>query len=351
MRHSVSIDKTKTVKESLGRYTDNQLMTVLDQMIHSMIEPVIRHTRYLDLVVPTVLSWYCDNTGRKIALCGNKEQVFTHLAMFLHAKSAKDKYEIYKQIGFERNLSIFFVKEFLRICKDVESLELRAVHNDKAARSKLAVLCQDLHADSNLARVVQNARSWYEEAVSLRNKIVEKYMRYGMMQATYACKTNGRLELDDVSQNLMLAVTKAVNKVNPEKGVLTSYVTNWITQSRHSPTYAHEYNVAYDIPNNEKVRIGKGLSDLNNLSHSYDGVDGLEEIMGAEETDEVERMDLALRIRYLAKLVDPKGGARHKLGIGEYLTEQELNLLRSTKSRAVLGVVTRASRHTVNEAS
>ncbi len=307
-----------------GRWNDSQMMTALDQLLMLAVEPIIRHTEFFDRNMPAMLCWYATNTGRKISSV-DKPKVLHLMNLYLLADKAQDKVRLVRRMKLERNILFFIIKRFCTLAKDYPKLEvLYAQKRLPSRRIAMERIEQLVGAGKNLGRVLQRVKSWETEATKFRNQILERFMRHAMMQAVKFNRENPRTDLEDVTQNFVLAVNKAVNKMNPDKGTLAPYTQNWITNAKHSPTQSHEYGIAYSLSPHAKRAVARGDLQLVNISSDFE----TEEVFNQpDSTDEFEKLteeDRAQRVRLLAKIADPDGFARQELGIEELLLPHEV---------------------------
>lgn len=328
-RHSESIQKVKSVKESMkGRWTDQQMMSTLDHMLKLALEPIVRYTKFMDYQLPAVLHWYATNTGRKIAM-SDKERTLYHLVLWFSCGSTKDKVRLWRSLKFERNITFFLAKQFLAITESYLDLELQQALSPTEERAEqMYNLEQTVGGSTNLGRTIQTVRYWVREASRFRNQILERFYRHAMMQAYKYHLGNPRSNFDDVCQNFLMAVNKAVNKLDSDKGTLTSYANRWITNAKHSPVVPHEYGISFTLSPHLKRAVAKGESQLMNISSSLEQ----EEVELAryehDILEQLEREDEVMKVRRLAKIADPYGLARRELGIEEYLHPWEAAQIR-----------------------
>jgi hypothetical protein len=328
MRHSESIQRVKSVKESMkGRWTDQQMMSTLDHLLKLAVEPIIRYTKFLDYQIPAIIHWYATNTGRKIAMTDKQRTLYFLNLWFMFPP--EEKVKLWRKIKFERNIAFFLCSQFLALTEGYIDLEFQqAVNPTEEKAEDLHRIEQGVGASDNLGRIVQTVRMWTQQAARFRNQILERFMRHAMMQAYKYHLGNPRSNFDDVCQNFLMAVNKAVNKLDPDKGTLTSYANRWITNAKHSPVVPHEYGISYSLSPHIKRAVAKGDSQLMNISTDLSS----EEVELAKYehdiVDQLERNDQILQVRKLAKIADPLGFARRELGIEEYLYPYEAAMIR-----------------------
>ena len=164
---------------------------------------------------------------------------------------------------------------------------------------------------------------------------MEKYIRHTAMKANSHYRTETtRFDLNDVSQNFMLSLNKAINKFDQTKGTITTYVNHWLRDAKNpGPNFTHEYGMAYNIPvaMRRAMATNKGVFTANIAVSLDDEEDHIHSLSCPSLNPEqaAEANDSATRVRILAKRADPTGLARIKLGIEEVLNPYELALLRT----------------------
>jgi len=96
--------------------------------------------------------------------------------------------------------------------------------------------------------------SSYKLCFRFRERLIHSYARFALKQANYDSKTTGlQVSMDDLLMNYLSAVGKAVDKYDPSKGALASFVQNWVAAHRTDMT--NEVGVAYYIPKGYKSKI------------------------------------------------------------------------------------------------
>jgi hypothetical protein len=321
------LDSLKRVNEQLSHnYTSYQLLSVLDKLIWKAMWPIINSTNYFDRVLASVLAWSAVNPRRKISSLP-RDRLTTYAVAFLASEDPKMKMRILRKMRLERNIPLFVIDRFLALT-DGHPVE-------KPEPELIDALCiKDLQ---NLWFAVRECGYWRQHAIDFKGMILEKYMRLVMMEAQMFYKqqrTNNphlNFDLDDIAQNFVLAVDKAVNKCDAHQGTLTSYIQNWIKDAKGNPQLRGEYGIAYTIPASQRRSMAKADDPKAvNISVSIDSTEMLELASDTDIEKELERKQTISHIRLLAKRVDPTGIARMFLGIGEVLTVAESSILTPT---------------------
>lgn len=350
--NSTSINVIKAVSESLhDRYSSSQLINVLDDLLGNALDDIVRNTSYLDSMIASCLTWYSGNSRRKISSLP-KQRVMYLLAIYPILSSPQQKIRVLRLLRLERNIRFFFLESFLRHADEYRVLEIRAAKTkDMVERS--AILNQMLRirgvtrSNDNLSLVGCRVRYWHSNAVKFRNQIMEKYMRHTVMRATSYFKSldnNDRVDLSELVQNFQLALNKAINKYDQRRGTLTSCINHWLRNAQSlSGNMSHEYGIAYSVPASVKRRLACGTSNSPvNIFVPIHGESEAHEVATDDLSPEevAERDSDIQRVRHLAKLVDPLGVGRIRLGIEELLSEQEIRALEQASVEPVKNRVT-----------
>lgn len=319
-----ALDSLKRVKEQLGHnYTSFQLLSVLDQLLWKSMWPILRTTDYFDRVLANVIGWSATNPRRKLSSLP-KDRFNTYAAAYLVADTPKVKLRILKKMRIERNILFYVVARFLEVMRDVPP----------AKPSQKVVNALAVFDHEGLWFAARESDYWHQQAIAFKGMIMEKYMRFVMMEAQQFHKQQRQhnphlnFDLDDIAQNFILAVNKAIDKCDAQQGTLTSYIQNWIKDAKGNPQLRGEYGIAYTIPASQRRAVAQSPKNKAvNISVSIDS-DELQHLRSESNVEEeFERKRTVELVRLLAKRADPTGISRMFLGIGEILEPQELKQL------------------------
>lgn len=354
---------TKEVEESTSSHTLNelghsmtggQIQEALDYLIYQSLEPIVLYSDIFDIQVAHLLAVASTNRKRKLSAL-EREDFISKLCNALY-KKGEEKLEILRGCKIERGFVYNFVVNFLKHThgyRDLycEHLMCPDFKKKQILERRLTVVETNVGFTREfLYQTIGLSESWLELAYSFRNKIVMQYQKHSLKQAKSFCDMKGEnFDFNDVSQNLLTAVTKAVDKYDSGKGALTSYINFWIlnAQTYANPEHGHEYNVAYTIPQIHKKNIaGVNTSGSTNFSVSLDamlnaddeGSDLLNLMVGDEGVDKsLEARNEIDNMLYLIKAADLKGIGRLYLDIDEFFSAKEQRLMAKTM-RDQLGI-------------
>lgn len=334
--------------------TGGQIQEVLDFFIYESLRPLLKSSDIFDIQLMYLLTNTACNKKRKLSALP-REQFFTTACNALITTDPDRKHELVSQAKIERSFVYNFIVNFLKAVESykdvyVEFLTSSDFQKRKYFDRQLAVIEKSVSIPrSHLFPLINICTEHLEHMYRFRNRIVGQYLRHAYKQAISFCKQKGEnFDFEDVYQNLLAAITKAVDKYDSSKGAITSYINFWIlnAQTYSNSNHGHEYGIAYTIPQMQKKQIaGNGASPVQvNFSVSLDklvGPSGSEEqgelhdfVIGSEGVDkEIESKDALNTMLYLAKKADKTGIGRLYLDLDEFFSNRELERMRSTMIR------------------
>lgn len=304
-KHSYVFQKMKTTKETiLDNYSSSQYIEVLDTLIYGYIKPIVENTDFANDLLADFIHQYINNYRRKISIV-TKEKILSSLLMFFTCPPSK-RLAYLKSMRLERSIFRYIAEKFLEQTKDYESRIEKRLNGDMSALASLETKVKILnqHDTLPLNSVITAVETYLKEASKFKQQILEKYTRMVLMAAQTHYKLNPRLDLDSIIQTMFLYSTYAIDKYDITQGALTSYIEVWLRHARNRV-------------------ISNEAESFANVSIDQDDTYVEEPIYENEsslEDDEV------LRVRELAKLVDPTGLGRLSLNIQETLTKEEKQL-------------------------
>lgn len=300
-----------SVQENIDQnYTSSQLLSVLDQCLFYAVEAIVRNTNWLNMVLSNVVTWYCDNTRRKISSnASNRDEVFSKLISVMLSTDIDYKLEQLRLLQLERSIWFRACRMFVENCPE----HTTHIHNFQF---------QKLH-DGSLFTARRDALYWLGVAEEMKKSIMLKYMRHVGKQAAYAKKKNPDIDLDDTVQNFTVALSQAIDKCSPDRGTLTTYINQWF-MSAQARSRGEEYGIAYVIPDSYRKEFFNGKpSNLYVSIHDLmkEGGDDILPQGSNDPVNDIQDESDRHHILKLAKHADPKGYARFSLGLTEILPE------------------------------
>ncbi len=323
--HSTIMSVLKRVDESIkDNYSSAQYMEVWDTLLYNAIEPILRCTNLVEVILSDVLHFYTENHRRKISVL-SKEDVLTSFFLFLSAPKQK-KLSRLKDIRLERSILKFIITTFLEKTQLYQKLMVsRCTRDKKITADRMAAIEASIGMNKNedLFCTINTVKFWYEQSCTFKSQLLEKYYRLIVVEAqSFYANNNSNTRLDDILQNFVLFSSKALDKYDSSNGTLTSYIRDWFKHAK-SVSLVNESGTAFILPSNKR-------SSVTNVAVSLDS----EEVLQIEDENSVvdlDAIDTQRRVQLLAKIADPVGLGRLSFGISEILNKEE-KLLQSKQT-------------------
>ena len=341
----------------LDNLTGGQIQEVLDTLIYESVSPIVAESSAFDVQVAYFLSVTARNKKRKLSSLPREQSIDT-MCRYLCESDPRKKVELVSKMRVERSFVYNFVMKFLQEVKDYHPMYVQYMRTGKKTlrrhqSKRLGAIEASVGCSrKSLFSIISTTRDYLELAYTFRNKIVMQYVKHSYKQARSFVEMKGpNFDFQDVHQNFLAAVTKAVDKYDASKGALTSYINWWLlnAQTTSNSAHGHEYGIAYSIPQSQKKALAEKSSKALNVNFgvSLDAPsdkDGEQAgpsrfISGSPSVEhemlENEKLD---EVRALAKSADMKGIARLYLDIDEVFSRKEyVRMLRTMRKQ--LGIV------------
>jgi hypothetical protein len=327
-----------------GNLTGGQIQTILDTFTYKAIEPIVYRSRVFDAQLVHLLSVTTRNRKRKLSSIG-RDQAISLLSKALVEQDPVLKLEYIRQAKIERGFLHAFASKFVQYLKEFkqsywEYLTAKGPEQ-KRRKQQLQAVARDVGFKD--FEVLYSSLETVEEYLTLtyayRNQIISSYLKHAYKQAKSYVNSNpfSSFDVQEVGQNFLVAVTKAIDKYDSSKGALTSYVNWWILNAQTCGAANHEYGIAFSVPQGVKKDMALGNNSIVNFSVSMntglsaeddegpscidirDDVDGERQLLQQESDD---------MIQYLVKCADDNAIVRLYLDIGEYFSESEKQRMR-----------------------
>ena len=325
----------------LQGYSTYQLITTLDFMLYQAVDSMIASSRFVDSYLSYTLCLYKNSRNRKLG-SHNKDKMSSLVALYLMCGDIRMKQKLIRKMKIDRSVLFYLLNEFVSRTANYRKWYCDNLHRYKPSNAKsLNSIDEQVSATDTLYFDSENCKLWYEKSIEFKNLIIERYLALAMKEAAKYKRNHSRpdsVDFDDTMQNFALAISKAVDKCDANKGTLTSYVQQWIAQAQTSKYATSVYGEAYSIPHSRRIEIAKkNIGDIN-ISVSYEADDSVVNLIEEDiEQKHTDSHDVIL-LRKLAKEVDPRGVARIDMEIREILNKDELQLLRTQSYEDMLNL-------------
>lgn len=297
--HSETFEHLKFTKESItSNLTSSQYLVPLDYLLNRALTPVVEQ-------MPALLLNFLGKVLAHQALRPNIKFNFDKAYLIDSYPSLVEDLTIEKldKVRLNRGIKFTLLAEVLRY---KEVFQRRS--NSTTYFSDREAIARRLGVKPSMLYVtLLEIEYWYKKAVTYKGMIAEKFTRMTLNQAqrTYV-DFNHAEPLDDITQVFMHYLNKAIDRCDSKLGVLTTYISSWLTAARH--------DVRKQIEAKQETSLDSMLEDAPNL-----------EKLGSVPFDNT--YDSVLTISKIAAMVDTEGAVRTSLGIPQYLTPEDRRLL------------------------
>jgi hypothetical protein len=240
--------------EDLSTYMSSQhVWNTLVFLIEKTLHPLAITSKITDDIIYGLIFTSLDKR-RKIAKLDPQETLqYSYHLMFLDR--ADRLHHLTKSIGVERGIFSDYVEDYLQGYYD-----------------PISVKSDTLFERETISNWIKD---FYAEYFSFRNMVVMRFQKLSDSQAAknkYNKDKQGlHSDSGDNNNNYLLSVFKAIDKFNPGKGTLASYVMNWLKNAAGSEytTYTGE---SFTLSRSVRRLIFEGKLNVNNKSSTLDEV-------------------------------------------------------------------------------
>jgi hypothetical protein len=318
-RHSEAFSKLKRIQETIpNNLTTVEYLKTLDLLLESAFLPILESTRFIDTFLAKILAWQSTNPKRKTTSEGKKD-LPSYVTLFLISNSPEQKLKIYNRIGFDRGITMEMIRRWLSMMNDyAERLNIpEPTLEDQRIMYRIQHML-DMNEDGYPFGAYLQTKFWFSKVEYFKSLILEKYTRLCLntAQQDYVKCFQHKIPLDDVLQIYLMAASKAIDKCDANRGVLTTHIQYWLMSARNvaAKNYLESDGKATPvvIPESQEI-VEKFVSEDSRASEASDK-------MFESVEDKFERQGTIDRVRQVAKFFDPTGYGRLVMGIGEYLS-------------------------------
>ena len=305
-QHSVTFARLKDIKESLpGNLTSFQYMSLLDSFLWKGLQTFYRNYQHFTLnfaakvVAQQYLSFSLRHTRTDV----------TELPLHMFNLALTKDEEHLNKLEFNRGIIFSLLQQYLDITdayvrsQSVPFATLSFEKEFEIQQKMQTILAVD--DVQSIYSVHKEIRKHFDDAKKFKGQINEKYVRLAMNAAnsTYR-KFNHTIDQDDIIMLYLVHLSRAIDRVNINKGVLTTFIQQTLLTAYG--TLKKQANEQLESSYDEALEEG--------IVHSY------------EESDETHAsMQLLVQI---AKRFDPDGLVRFELKLPEVLSKDDVATLK-----------------------
>jgi len=281
MAHNSQADLLSLKERLSENLSSAQLADTLDDLIFAALKPIMLATDHIEQTLAEMLPFVASNGRRKFAVMAQADLV-NALFSVINGTDKKEKLKLLRSVRLERTIHFSCLKSFELLAGRHTKAEIELIHTPHSDTTKRYKLREEMKAierrlnlrqGKNLFSVQAKAHYWHNQALEFKGMIIEKYVRLAYTDSMKAqADTELQIDLDDLFKNYVLAIPKAIDKFDPQKGALTSYIRWWFMDaSTPFKSNSHEYGVNYHVPTAQRKKLlANGTSGFSNFSVALD---------------------------------------------------------------------------------
>lgn len=308
--HSETFAQLRGINESISSNLSSvQYMRTLDDLLNKCVLSIFSSSKFVDIFLMKVLAWQSVNPRRKSCACG-RGNLSSYATLVLLLDTPEDKMKAFSKIGLDRGITSEMIRRYLQVMEAYSSIVNNPVVTTEDVSESVSLLASiGSHEELHPYGAYLQVKFWFEKACSFRSMILEKYVRLCLSNAQQDyVALDHVVPLNDIIQVYLMAASKAIDKCDPERGVLTTHIQHWLMSAKNTVTRAYTDGI-------KTVNVDLSTSAfLDKVAAAQDSNEV--EAFSNETTDsKLERLDTIYRVRQIAEFFDPRGYARLVLNI------------------------------------
>lgn len=303
-------------------------------LLAQALRPLYVQTTYLDSLPYEILNATVIYPRRKLSGL-NQNDLTDGLCDVLIQPTRRKAWEAFSKLRVERTSVVKRVTKFLAEYEDSGYEEAYQGYLLDPSREDLLDQIEGIERyfgcqQFNLWHVYRHVKAYSDVFFEFRGAVVEQFMYLARKSAGYYYQNRTRdISFDDLLQNVLASIAKALDRYDAQKGALTSYINFWLINAQAQDKHAE--GLAYDVPNSTKVNQASGKNTNVNFAVSLTKPMGeeltLEDTLVSQEPtpeqhyEQAEQENLLL---ILIKCADVGGIFRLTNGLKEVFLPNEL---------------------------
>lgn len=316
------------INEVGSNLTGGQIQRILDYLLLSALNPLVTKSSVVDNILPKILTNILMDKRRKISALPFDTAV-SRLSMAINSLGSdrKKAFLIISGLKIERNVWNDLIMRFLEGRKKYQSL-----FSDPSSENQkeIARLEQYYGSTGNLFSVFNHVDSFFSHYSKFRSMIISQYINKSHKYAHKFDDGDSTISHQDLTQSLLISVSKGIDKYDCESGALSSYLGYWMlnTSASMSSSFTNT-TLAFDIPTSYRQRIARKETIDINYANCLSTLDTEVPANSSSRSLEERHMDndSMARMLELIKKADTDGVYRLSNGISEFFDQDERSLM------------------------
>jgi hypothetical protein len=275
----------------------------------------------VDIFLAQILGWQTQNPKRKTSGAG-RHSFSANATLFFLLDDPKQRLKVLRSMRLDRAIVFETIRRWLAIVAEYEEISNEIATPELITRLHHLTDKASLRSSFSMHATYSQVKFYYEEASKFKTMILEKYTRLCLNTAQRDYVQLGhQVDLEDIIQVYLLTASKAIDKCDTDRGVLTTHIQNWLLSAKNVVMATHMQNAV------RAISAGHQQSTVNSIMESV-SIDDVPD-MPVEESDAQEKEDVIDSVRLIARTFDPSGVGRILMGIQEVLSYEDRMSIRS----------------------
>lgn len=293
-----------------------QIMSILDRLLRGALQPIVNLTNLARRGLCDALVQFSFDSRRRFGSLERQETIDSLFSSVVTQRS-RDHARLVLTMSMDRSVGSQIVAMFLKRTRGLADIERRAQLGIDV-RPTLSSLGRSIGCSE--PERLPAARVWAQHYMDLyeefKSRVVFKYNRLIISQARAAAKHSALpMDMEETVKNYGMAVAKALDKYNADRGALTSYVQQWLKNERTNPEFDPRYAQSFGLSGGSRrdvaSRYSSGASGVNNFALSL-SVDSVQRQAEERESEDYSTADeRVLQAEHVDKMRRLAGWARN----------------------------------------
>ena len=305
-----SMEQLLSVPEEIDEnLSSNQIIEILDYLLYEALYPMLVATNRSQEWLAEMMPLISFDSRRKLS--GQPKEKSLDL-LFKAAFSNDPKFTLrtIKRLRLERRFVVVFLERLhgkagSYLENHRQSLRKFGTGEDKSdpALNKVEAL---LGADRvSLYSALQQSKFWLQLYNNFRWMIAQKYYKLAWQEVLKATAlTHMVIDQDALFKNYVLAILKAIDKYDAQKGTITGHIRSWFKNANINPDFDHQYGIGTSMPASARRALAsEGGKKNENIAYNFDELPESEtfKVEFKSDIESQETMGMLARFKPLSK--------------------------------------------------
>lgn len=229
------------MKRSLGKSSNSELLVLssyqwfsaMDKIIELVVEELLSRTSMVEYWISQLVVFQHNNKKRWVSTKYPWRECISEMLIFM----SNPTMESFKGLELDRGYVQPMFQDFLEVTngyEDAYQTKFTGIDNYKLRSLNEYHIKVGLKNGRDLMNTVSHVAYLNNQLLKLKEMIMGNYIRYVKKIAIYDASQSPHKSPEDVEQDYCLAMNRAINHFNKEKGTFKSYLDIWIRKSRNT---------------------------------------------------------------------------------------------------------------------